>query len=184
LLASSSDVARWVAGTFGEELQARRLAVLDASRRVKAAGTAASEALEAERSSHTDGLRSIRRPSSIPPDAPDTLEEPLPSGPVSSAPPSSIRSETMVLPRKEERKNRVMLGAAVLSVLVVIFALAWPNQLAKLFRLEMAAPRATPSTFEPKLPSLEPPPGPPREIAPASVEAAKPAAEKGRLHVP
>jgi hypothetical protein len=145
---------------------------------VKAAGASESEVLEADRSSHTDGLRRYRRPSSVPPDAPengeprdaelrgresaDTLDEPLPSGPANSAPASSARSQTIVLPRKQERKNRVVLGAAVLSVLVVIFALAWPNQLAKLFRLEMAAPRATPSTFEPKLPSLQPPPQAPK----------------------
>jgi serine/threonine-protein kinase len=200
LLASSSDVARWVTSTFGEELQARRLAVLDASRRVKAAGASESDVLEAERSSHTDGLRHFRRPSSVPPEAPtdgeprgadlrgresvDALDEPpLPSGPLSSAPASSARSQTIVLPRKNDRKNRVVLGAAILSVLVVILALVWPNQLAKLFRLEMAAPRATPSTFEPKLPSLQPPSHGPREVSPGAPAAAK-AAENARFQVP
>jgi serine/threonine-protein kinase len=200
LLASSSDVARWVTGTFGEELQARRLAVLDASRRVTAAGASESEVLEAERSSHTDGLRLLRRPSSVPPEAPtngeprgadlrgresaDTLDElPLPSGPANSAPASSARSQTIVLPRRQDRKNRVVLGAAVLSVLVVILALVWPNQLAKLFRLEMAAPRATPSTFEPKLPSLQPPPPAPHEVSPGAPGAAR-AAENARFQVP
>jgi serine/threonine protein kinase len=132
LLASSSDVARWVTSTFGEELQVRRLAVLDASRRAKAAGTARSEMLEADRASD-----------------PEVNEEPVPS-----APPSGEASHTIML-AQDKRKNRVVLGAAVLSVLVVIFALVWPNQLAKLFKLETARPNETkPSTFEPNLPSV------------------------------
>jgi serine/threonine-protein kinase len=181
LLAPSSDVARWVTSTFGEDLQARRLAVLDASRRVKAAGTAADEVLEADRGSHTDGLLSVRHPSDGPP---ESVEEPLPSGPASSDPASSARSATIALPRRE-RKNRVVLGAAVVSVLVVIFALAWPNQLAKLFRLEMATPRASPSTFEPKLPSLRAPIQAPPEAAPAAAPPTpEPSTADSKSHVP
>jgi serine/threonine-protein kinase len=132
LLAPSSDVARWVTSTFGEELQVRRLAVLDASRRAKAAGTTRSETLEADRASD-----------------PEVKEEPVPS-----APPSGEASHTIILAH-DKRKNRVVLGAAMLSVLVVIFALAWPNQLAKLFKLETARPsESKPSSFAPNLPSI------------------------------
>jgi len=157
LLASSADVARWVNATFGEELQARRRAILDASRSMSAAGAGTSDVPEAHRSIDAD--------------------EPLPSGPASGQP--SVLSQTIALPRRQQPR-RVVLGAALVSVLVVVFALAWPDALAKLFRVEVAVPREAPSTFEPKLPALHEQVQAPGKAA-ASLEAEP--ASKGE-HVP
>ncbi len=146
LLAPPSDVAKWVAGTFGPELQVRRLAALDASRRARGA--------EAPRH-----LPDVDRLSEPPLALPAHVSEAPPdSGPVSS----DDRSRTLVLrPHQAEapfdaKRGRILIAAAVVSFVAVLLSLLFPNGVARLFRVDPEAPLPS-STFSR---DLSPPPGP------------------------
>lgn len=144
LLGSSNDVARWVTRTFGPELQARRLAALDASRRARTAETSR-QLPEVERLSD-------------PPPPPEQVSD----APPSSDPPSSDEySRTIVLKAPDGDGDlpigRIVIAAAVVSVIAVIAALLFPDRVARLFRIDPDAP-LPPSTFAR---SREIPPAPP-----------------------
>src|SRR5260221_9762927 len=115
--APPSDVARWVVGTFGAELQARRLAALDASRRGRGA----------ERPRPLPDADRLSEP-------PPPPASPAPDGPPSSGPDSrdDHYSRTIVLapiqsPLTEQMRNRILVGAAVVSFIAVLLALLFPQ---------------------------------------------------------
>lgn len=140
LLASPSDVARWVVATFGPELQARRLAALDASRRGR--GVDVPLALpDVDRLSDPPST-ALARVFDVPPS----------SGPVSSddysrtvsLSPVGAESFAMVI------RNRILLVAVVVSVIAVVLALFFPQGIARLFRLSPEAPLPK-SSFSPTI---------------------------------
>lgn len=149
LLGSPGDVARWVAATFGPELQARRLIALDASRRGR--GVDVPRALpEADRLSD-------------PPEAfgSSVSEGPPSSGPASSSEHSRTLSLSPVVPASEETtipeviRKRILFVAVVVSAIAVLLALLFPQGIARIFRLEQQGPLPR-STFS--RPAAEPGP--------------------------
>lgn len=121
MLAPATDVARWVTETVGAEVQARRLALLDASRRSRASGT----------QPLARSLPELDRPS-------DLEAEPFvpPVGaPVSNPPPSDEPSTTMLLALPEQRR-RVLIAAALFGLVVIGLVLIWPSVVASWFSVE------------------------------------------------
>lgn len=111
LLGPSLEVAAWVRESFGRDLEARRLSLLDASLRAKG-----------------------KTPAVLPPKKqaqPRPRHEAVPS----SEPPSEDMSRTIVL-RRPRRKQVILAGAAAAAVLALISAIFWPDAVGRAFSVK------------------------------------------------
>jgi serine/threonine-protein kinase len=120
LLAPPSEVARWVADTFGPELAARRRMLIDGAEDAYPKGPASGEDA-ASGMPRLDRERGDLRRAFVGGPSPGEVSETLPLGLVSG------------------RLHAVLVVAVVASVLTVVVALLWPERIARLFRVEVPA---------------------------------------------
>ena len=179
LLAAPSEIADWVRGVFGAELQQRRLASLDASRR----------AAESDRAPRTLP-RAVTIP---PPPAADRADHPAPPAAADHAArpeanpgrdprlPDTERPDAPEPKWKSRVRNGVIIAAVALAFGVIALCVAKPDLMARWFKIETLSElqRTAPQTpsAAPEEPTVELPwePAPlDSVVAPAPSEASPP----------
>lgn len=136
LLSPPTAVANWVRETVGTELAQRRLAVLDASRKAP-----------------------VR--ASVPPQPP--VAAPIPSPPPPAPDELALKpehqhalSQTIILPPRSNLKRWLLIGASTIAALLVLVTLLFPDEVSKMFRLNIEGSEALDptGTLQPGLPGV------------------------------